>query len=122
MAVAPVLWLAFVAAVVFGAAFSVAIVLALTMAQEQASNEVRGRIMGGVQMLFRVGLALGALGIGALAHAADDSGRSPAVDGNRVGLLAGAVLILLGAAAAGGVLNERSRNERAPEQASDATS
>jgi len=106
MAVAPVLWLAFAAAVVFGAAFSVAIVLALTMAQEQASNEVRGRIMGGVQMLFRVGLGLGALGIGALAHAADGLALSTAVDGNQVGLLAGAVLVLLGAVAAGGVLRD----------------
>jgi dTMP kinase len=105
MAVAPVLWMAFVAAVVFGTAFAIAIVLALTMAQEQADNRVRGRVMGGVQMLFRAGLGLGALGIGWLAHAAGE--LSPAVDGNQVGLLAGAILILLGAAAAGGVLRER---------------
>jgi dTMP kinase len=105
MALAPVLWMAFVAAVVFGAAFSVAIVLALTMAQEQADNRVRGRVMGGVQMLFRVGLGLGALGIGWLAHAAGE--LSLAVDGNQVGLLAGAVLILLGAVAAGAVLRDR---------------
>ena len=105
MAMVPVLWMAFVAAVVFGAAFSVAIVLALTMAQEQADNRVRGRVMGGVQMLFRVGLGLGALGVGWLAHAAGE--LSLAVDGNQVGLLAGAVLILLGAVAAGGVLRGR---------------
>jgi len=48
MAMAPVLWMAFVAAGVFGMAFAVAIVLALTMAQEQADNRVRGRVMGGV--------------------------------------------------------------------------
>src|SRR6266508_545386 len=102
---APVLWMAFVAAVVFGMAFAVAIVLALTMAQEQADNRVRGRVMGGVQMLFRAGLGLGALGIGWLAHAAGE--LSLPVDGNQVGLLAGAVLILLGAAAAGGVLRQR---------------
>jgi len=105
MAMAPVLWMAFVAAVVFGMAFAVAIVLALTMAQEQADNRVRGRVMGGVQMLFRAGLGLGALGIGWLAHAAGE--LSLPVDGNQVGLLAGAVLILLGAAAAGGVLRQR---------------
>src|SRR6266540_1160072 len=95
----------FLAAVVFGMAFAVAIVLALTMAQEQADNRVRGRVMGGVQMLFRAGLGLGALGIGWLAHAAGE--LSLPVDGNQVGLLAGAVLILLGAAAAGGVLRQR---------------
>src|SRR6266540_3424887 len=105
MAMAPVLWMAFVAAVVFGMAFAVAIVLALTMTQEQADNRVRGRVMGGVQMLFRAGLGLGALGIGWLAHAAGE--LSLPVDGNQVGLLAGAVLILLGAAAAGGVLRQR---------------
>lgn len=105
MAVAPVLWMAFVAAVVFGTAFAIAIVLALTMAQEQADNRVRGRVMGGVQMLFRAGLGLGALGIGWLAHAADE--LSLGFDGNQVGLLAGGILILLGAAAAGGVLRER---------------
>lgn len=102
MAVAPVLWMAYVAAVAFGTAFAVAIVLALTMAQEQADNRVRGRVMGGVQMLFRAGLGLGALGIGWLAHEAGE--WSLPVDGNQAGLLAGAVLILLGAAAAGGVL------------------
>jgi dTMP kinase len=102
MAVAPVLWMAFVAAVVFGTAFAIAIVLALTMAQEQADNRVRGRVMGGVQMLFRAGLGLGALGIGWLAHQAGE--LSLPVDGNQAGLLAGAALILLGAAAAAGVL------------------
>lgn len=104
MALAPVLWMAFVAAVVFGTAFAIAIVLALTMAQEQADNSVRGRVMGGVQMLFRAGLGLGALGIGWLAHAADGLALPASVDGNQVGLLVGALLILLGAAAAGGVL------------------
>jgi dTMP kinase len=100
MAVAPVLWLAFVAAVIFGMAFAVAVVLALTMAQEQADNAVRGRIMGGVQMLFRVGLGLGALGIGGLANAVHRLAVPFVLDGNQVGLLAGAVLILVGAAAA----------------------
>jgi dTMP kinase len=107
MALAPVLWMAFVAAVVFGIAFAVAIVLALTMAQEEADNRVRGRVMGGVQMLFRVGLGLGALGIGWLAHEAGERALPLSLDGNQVGLLAGALLILLGAAAAGGVLRNQ---------------
>jgi dTMP kinase len=106
MAVIPVLWLAFTAAVVFGMAFSVAIVLALTMAQEQAHNGVRGRVMGAVQMLFRLGLGVGALGIGGLAHAVHQLAIPFTVDGNQVGLLAGAALILLGALASAGVLAE----------------
>jgi dTMP kinase len=107
MAVAPVLWMAFVAAVLFGVAFAVAIVLALTMAQEQADNRVLGRVMGGVQMLFRVGLGLGALGIGWLAHEAGERSLPLSLDGNQVGLLAGAGLILLGAVAAAGVLRNQ---------------
>jgi dTMP kinase len=112
MAIVPLLWLAFVAAVVFGAAFSVAVVLALTMAQEQASNGYRGRIMGGVQMLFRLGLGVGALGIGALAHSVPRLSIPFPVDGNQVGLLAGAALILLGALASAGVLHEQPARPR----------
>ena len=111
MALVPLLWLAFVAAVIFGMAFSVAIVLALTMAQEEATNGVRGRIMGGVQMLFRVGLGLGALGIGGLAHSVRELSIPFTVDGNQVGLLAGAALILLGSVASVGVLREASRQQ-----------
>ncbi|HZD74978.1 MAG TPA: MFS transporter [Actinomycetota bacterium] len=115
MALIPLLWLAFAAAVVFGMAFSVAIVLALTMAQEQAENGVRGRIMGGVQMLFRVGLGVGALAIGGLAHAVHRLSVPFTVDGNQVGLLAGAVLILLGALASAGVLTQVPEAPRRPE-------
>ena len=56
MAVFPYMWLSFVLAIVFGASFSVAIVIALTLVQRETEDEVRGRIMGGVQMLFRIGL------------------------------------------------------------------
>lgn len=100
MAFVPKLWLALVAAVAFGASFSVAIVVALTLVQEVAEDRVRGRIMGGVQMLFRVGLGVGALGIGALAHAIKRLDVLITLDGNQVGLFAGGVLILLGAVAA----------------------
>ena len=98
-----VLWLAFIAAVVFGTVFAVAIVLALTLAQEVAEDRVRGRIMGGVQMLFRVGLGVGALGIGAIAHSIRRVHIILTLDGNQVGLLLGGVLILSGAVAASGV-------------------
>jgi dTMP kinase len=106
MALVPVLWLAFLASIVFGATFSVAIVLALTLAQEVAEDRIRGRIMGGVQMLFRVGLGAGALGIGALAHSIHEVRFIVTVDGNQVGLLAGGGLILLGAAASSGVARQ----------------
>ncbi len=101
MALVPILWVAFIAAVVFGTVFSIAVVVALTMAQETAEERLRGRMMGGVQMLFRLGLGVGALAIGALAHSV---GRLGALDGNQLGLFVGGALILLGAAAASGVL------------------
>ncbi len=104
MGALPLLYLAFGVAVLFGMAFSVAIVLALTAAQEIAEDRIRGRIMGGVQMLFRVGLGAGALGIGGLAHALGTLRVGfIKLDGNQVGMIVGGILILLGAAAASGV-------------------
>jgi dTMP kinase len=104
MALLPILWLAFVMAVVFGAAFSVAILIALTIAQEVAEDRIRGRIMAGVQMLFRVGLGVGALGIGYLAHTIHKPVKILiTLDGNQIGLIAGGILILLGAVASSGV-------------------
>jgi dTMP kinase len=103
MALLPFLWLAFIAAVVFGAAFSVAILIALTLAQEVAEDRIRGRIMAGVQMLFRVGLGAGALGIGGLAYSIKRVRLLITLDGNQIGLIAGGILILLGAVAASGV-------------------
>jgi len=108
MAFVTVVWVSFIAAILFGAAFSVAIVIALSMTQEVTEDRIRGRIMGGVQMMFRVGLGVGALGIGAMAHSIDEikvgfGAASLHLDGNQVGLLAGGVLILLGAGASSGV-------------------
>jgi dTMP kinase len=108
MALLPFLWLAFAVAVVFGASFAVAVMLALTMAQQVAEDRLRGRIMGAVQMLFRVGLGLGALGVGALAHSIHRihvgvGAASVTLDGNQVGLFTGGVLILFGAVAASGL-------------------
>ena len=105
MAVFPYLWLSFVLAVVFGASFSVAIVIALTLVQRETDDDVRGRIMGGVQMLFRVGLGAGALGMGALAQSVRslDLGLVR-FDGNQVGLVAGGSLIVFGAFAATGAM------------------
>lgn len=103
MALFPVLWLSFLMSVLFGTAFSIAIVLALSLAQEVAEDEVRGRIMGGVQMLFRVGLGIGALGIGGLATKIKRVDIVITLDGNQVGMIVGGILILLGAIAANGV-------------------
>ena len=103
MALLPYLSLAFAIAVVFGAAFSVAIMVALSMTQRVTEDRIRGRIMGGVQMLFRVGLGIGALGIGAVAYSIGTV-TFITLDGNQVGLLVGGGLILLGAAASAGVL------------------
>lgn len=103
MALLPFLWLSFVTAVLFGMAFSVAILVALTTAQELAEDRIRGRIMGGVQMLFRLGLGAGALGVGALAHYVGGVKLIISLDGNQVGLIAGGILILLGAMAASGL-------------------
>jgi len=103
MALLPFLWLAFIAAAIFGAAFSVAILIALTIAQEVAEDRIRGRIMAGVQMLFRVGLGAGALGIGYLAHRIHRVKILISLDGNQIGLIAGGLLILLGAVASAGV-------------------
>jgi MFS family permease len=104
MAILPYLWLAFVMSVVFGAAFSMAIMVAMSMAQRMTEDRIRGRIMAGVQMLFRVGLGAGALGMGALAHGIGDVKVGIRLDGNQVGMLAGGGLILLGAAASSGIL------------------
>jgi dTMP kinase len=108
MALLPYRWLAFAAAVGFGASFSIAVVLALTAAQAMAEERIRGRIMGGVQMLFRVGLGAGALGIGALAHAVSRLHVGfVSLDGNQTGMVVGGGLILLGAAASAGVTRSK---------------
>jgi dTMP kinase len=107
MALFPQLWLAFGIAVLFGAAFSMAITVALSLAQRTTEDRIRGRIMAGVQMLFRVGLGAGALGMGGLAQSVKDLKVGITLDGNQVGLLAGGVLILLGAGASSGILRDR---------------
>ncbi len=112
MALFPYLWLAFAISVAFGASFSVAIMVALSMTQRVTEDRMRGRIMGGVQMLFRVGLAVGALGIGAVAYSIGSVDFIITLDGNQVGLLAAGALILLGAFASAGVL----RHAKAAEQ------
>jgi dTMP kinase len=108
MGLLPSLWLAFGISMAFGAAFSMAVTVALSLAQRQTEDRIRGRIMAGVQMLFRVGLGAGALGMGALAHSIHRLDVGITLDGNQVGLLVGGALILVGALAATGILRDRS--------------
>jgi MFS family permease len=113
MALFPQLWLAFGIAVLFGASFSMAITVALSLTQRKTEDRIRGRIMAGVQMLFRVGLGAGALGMGAVAQSVKQLNVGITLDGNQVGLLAGGALILLGAGASSGILRERRPLEEA---------
>jgi hypothetical protein len=114
MALLPYLALAFGAAVIFGAAFSMAITVALSIAQRVTEDRIRGRVMAGVQMLFRVGLGAGALGMGALAVNVPSVHFIIDLDGYQLGMLAGGSFILLGGLAASGVL-------RTPREALGAT-
>jgi dTMP kinase len=107
MGLFPQLWLAFGISVLFGACFSMAITVALSVAQRVTEDRIRGRIMASVQMLFRVGLGAGALGVGTLAQRLHQLDVGITLDGNQVGLLSGGALILLGAAASSGILRER---------------
>jgi dTMP kinase len=112
MAFLPYVWLALVAALVFGMAFAVAVMLAVTLVQRTTPEELRGRLLGGAHMLFRVSLAAGALGVGGAASALGPvswtvAGLGVDLDGNQLGLLIGGAIILLGSAAARGA----ARNE-----------
>lgn len=109
MAFLPFTWLALVVALVFGMAFSVAIMLAVTLLQRLVDEGMRGRLLGGAHMLFRVSLALGAIGVGGAVSSLNSLSLGPMgfrlkLDGNQVGLIVGGVLILLGAVAAGAVV------------------
>jgi dTMP kinase len=121
MSLLPFLWLAFIVSVAFGAAFSIAITVALSIAQRITPDRIRGRIMAGVQMLFRVGLGAGALGMGGLAQTIGTvhpgiGGLDIKMDGNQIGLFSGGLIILVGALAAAGVL-ATPRPLKQPEQA-----
>ncbi|HEX9824760.1 MAG TPA: MFS transporter, partial [Actinomycetota bacterium] len=112
MAFLPFTWLALIAAFFFGLSFSVAVMLAVTLVQRIADEEMRGRLLAGAHMLFRLSLAVGALGIGGAAQGIGEVsiGVDPArvtLDGNQVGLVMGGTLILLGALASRGVVASR---------------
>lgn len=115
MAFLPYTGLAFVAALVFGMSFSVALMLAVTLVQRTVEEEMRGRLLGGAQMLFRVALAAGALGVGGAATVID---RVPlgftTLDGNQFGFVVGGALILFGGLAARRVVDDGERGRSTP--------
>lgn len=88
------LWLAYILSVPFGLAFAVAIVMAMTLAQSSTSPSMRGRMMGGLQLVYRVGLAGGALIMGGVAHSIGSVNLGFTLDGNQFGMLISGLLIL----------------------------
>lgn len=89
--------LAFALAVPFGMAFALAITLAMTIAQAAAAENVRGRTLGSLQMLYRLGLASGALIMGAVAHQISGINIGFQLDGNQLSMLVSGLLILAAA-------------------------
>ena len=101
MALLPVTWLALVLALPFGAGFSLAVALGLSLVQHVATDEMRARILGGVQGLFRVGLGVGAIGLGSLAQSLGGvSVGVGSIDGSQLAMVTAGGLVCLGAAIA----------------------
>lgn len=69
MALFPVLWIGYLAAIGFGTAFSVSLIVAMSAVQAAADDEHRGRVMGFVHMLVRAALSFGALASAGIATA-----------------------------------------------------
>lgn len=97
MSFVSVIWLAYILSVPFGLAFALAIVMAMTLAQSATGPSMRGRMMGGLQMVYRLGLSAGALIVGAVAHSISVVRIGVSLDGNQFGLLVSGVLILTAA-------------------------
>ena len=112
MAVFPVLWIAYLMAIGFGAAFSVSLIVAMSAVQSRTDDEHRGRVMGVVHMLVR-----GALSVGALASAGIATGVPPGgIDLPVVGFTPDKnqfALLIAGALIAGGTVGVRSHKSDA---------
>ncbi len=102
MAVVPRLWLAYLMASVFGAAFSVDVIVAMSQAQAATPDAMRGRVMAVVHMLYRGALVLGALGSGMIRQIFERGVHIPGLDyradANQVAMTVAGVLIAIGAA------------------------
>jgi dTMP kinase len=101
MAVFPVLWIGYLMAVGFGAAFSVSLIVAMSAVQSSTDDAHRGRVMGAVHMVVRVALSIGALASAGIATAVPAGGVNlPFVrfqpDQNQFALLIAGSLIAAG--------------------------
>lgn len=97
MAIVPLKIIAFALAIPFGAAFATVLALAITMAQASSGEDTRGRVMGGVQTVLRVGVGVGALTIGLLASKLTHvSFLGVTLDGNQFGMLVSGIVVVIG--------------------------
>ena len=101
MAVVPQLWLAYLVAALFGTAFSVDVIVAMSRAQAATIDEMRGRVMSVVHMLYRGALIFGAVGSGIIGQVFKRGLRFPLIhvhpDKYQVALAFAGALIALGA-------------------------
>ncbi|HEX9774415.1 MAG TPA: MFS transporter [Actinomycetota bacterium] len=96
MAVFATLWIAYLTAVGFGAAFSVSLIVAMSAVQAHAADAFRGRVMGFVHMLVRGALSVGALVSAGVASLVGERGLGFAgadLDKNQFALLVAGGLI-----------------------------
>ncbi len=99
MGVFPWLTVGYLAALVFGTAFSTALIVAMSAVQARSDDLHRGRVMAAVHMLVRAALSIGALASGAIATLVPARGLKiirPTFDKNQVALMIAGGLIALG--------------------------
>ncbi len=96
--------LAFALVIPFGMAFAISITLATSLAQSMVKDSMRGRMMGGVQTYYRLGLGAGALIMGAVAHSIKEINIGIRLDGNQLGMFVSGLLIIAAAITCLGLL------------------
>lgn len=101
VALMPTITLAALATVVMGAAAGASWVTGYTLLHENVTDEIRGRVFGTLTVLARLGLFLSLAGFPLLAQALptlnfDVGARMLSVDGSRLALWAGAVVMMMG--------------------------
>lgn len=106
MALVSRVFLAFAFAVPFGMAFGLSITLAMSLAQTWSDEAVRGRTLGGMQLLYRGGLAAGALIMGAVAHEVHGVKLIIRLDSNQLSMIISGLLIIISAAVSSRMLKK----------------
>lgn len=100
MAVFTVLWIGYLMAVAFGAAFSVSLIVAMSAVQSRTDDAHRGRVMGFVHMLVRGALSIGAAVSAGIATLVPAGGLHLPLafrpDKNQVALIVAGTLIIAG--------------------------